>query len=53
MLFRSDGDDGDDDEGCVDDDDSDDQIVRPVRHLRNVVGSDEDEIGRASCRERV
>ena len=36
--------DGDDDEGCVDngDDDSDDQIVRPVRHLRNVVGSDDD-----------
>ena len=39
---EGDGDDGDDDEGCVDDDDSDDQIVRPVRHLRNVVGSDED-----------
>ena len=40
------------DEDCVDngvkeedgdgDDDSDDQIIRPVRHLRNVVGSDDD-----------
>ncbi|MEL7196542.1 MAG: hypothetical protein AAFO96_29225, partial [Bacteroidota bacterium] len=37
---ENDGDDGDED--FVDDDGSDDQIARPVRHLRNVVGSDED-----------
>ena len=50
-VSDAESDDGDEDDGdadCVgngveeEDGDSDDQIIRPVRHLRNVVGSDDD-----------